>query len=200
MNVAFIFDIVIIIFSAILHEVSHGLVARALGDKTAEYAGRLTLNPVAHIDVYGSIVVPLMLWVVSSGNFLFAYAKPVPYNPYNLKYQKWGPVLVALAGPATNFVLAVAMAVLIRVDVFAMGVAEFFYRVLMINVSLAIFNLVPIPPLDGSKVLLVFLPARFNRIKSILERYGMWFTLIFIFFFSRLLLYPIDFFVKMLLQ
>ena len=200
MNVAFIFDIVIIIFSAILHEVSHGLVARALGDKTAEYAGRLTLNPVAHIDVYGSIVVPLMLWVVSSGNFLFAYAKPVPYNPYNLKYQKWGPVLVALAGPATNFVLAVAMAVLIRVDVFAMGVAEFFYRVLMINVSLAIFNLVPIPPLDGSKVLLVFLPARFNHIKSILERYGMWFTLIFIFFFSRLLLYPIDFFVKMLLQ
>lgn len=194
-----IFDIVIIIFSAILHEVSHGLAARALGDKTAEYAGRLTLNPLAHIDPYGSVILPLFLWFVSGGRFLFAYAKPVPYNPYNLKNQKWGPAMVGLAGPLTNFVLAIVMAVLIRSDFFAFGIAQFLYRALLINVSLGVFNLLPIPPLDGSKLLYVFLPARYDRLKFQLERYGMWAALIFVFFFSYLLIYPIDWIVRLLI-
>lgn len=193
-----IFDIIIIIFSAILHEVSHGLAARALGDKTAEYAGRLTLNPLAHIDPYGSVIMPLFLWFISGGRFLFAYAKPVPYNPYNLKNQQWGPALVGIAGPATNIILAALMAVLIRSDVFALGVSQFLFRALVINVSLAVFNMLPIPPLDGSKLLYALLPARYDRIKYQLERYGMWAALIFVFFFSYLLIYPIDWIVRLL--
>lgn len=195
-----ILDIVIIVFSAILHEVSHGLAARALGDKTAEYAGRLTLNPLAHIDPYGSIMLPLFLWFVSGGRFLFAYAKPVPFNPYNLKNQKWGPAMVGLAGPLTNLVLAILMAVLIRTDFFAPGASQFLFRVLIINVSLGVFNLLPIPPLDGSKLLYAFLPARFDRLKYQFERYGMWAALIFVFFFSYLLMYPIDWIVRILIS
>ncbi|MCX6781454.1 MAG: site-2 protease family protein [Candidatus Magasanikbacteria bacterium] len=195
-----IFDIIIIVFSAILHEISHGLAARALGDKTAEYAGRLTLNPLVHIDLYGSIIMPIFLWLASGGQFMFAYAKPVPYNPYNLRNQQWGPALVGLAGPATNFVIAIAMALLVRSNFFAAaGIADFFIRVVVINVSLAIFNLVPIPPLDGSKVLYALMPERYNYLKYQFERYGMWIVLIFVFFFSYLLVYPIDFVVRLLI-
>lgn len=194
-----IFDIIIVVFSAILHEVSHGLAARALGDKTAEYAGRLTLNPFAHIDLYGSIIMPLFLWFISGGRFLFAFAKPVPFNPYNLKNQQWGPALVGVAGPATNLVLAILMAVLIRSGVFASGSVDFLVRVLVINVSLAVFNMVPIPPLDGSRVLFALLPPRYDRLKFQLERYGIWVALIFVFFFSYVLMYPIELIVRFLI-
>lgn len=195
-----IFDIIIIVFSAILHEVSHGLAARALGDKTAEYAGRLTLDPRAHIDPYGSIILPLLLWFMSGGRFLFAYAKPVPFNPFNLKYQKWGPALVGLAGPATNFVLSGVMAVLIRSDFFAQGAAQFLFRVLIINVSLGVFNLMPIPPLDGSKLLFALMPARYDRLKHKLDQYGIWFAFVFVMFFSYVLVYPIEWIVGFLLK
>ncbi|OGH61194.1 MAG: hypothetical protein A2848_00745 [Candidatus Magasanikbacteria bacterium RIFCSPHIGHO2_01_FULL_50_8] len=194
-----VFDIIIIIFSAILHEVSHGLAARALGDKTAEYAGRLTLNPIAHIDLYGSVLLPVLLWFVSGGNFLFAYAKPVPFNPYNLKYQQWGSAVVGVAGPLTNFVLAGVVALLIRSNVFPPASVEFLVRVVVINVSLGVFNMVPIPPLDGSKVLFALLPSRFDHLKFQLERYGMWVALIFVFFFSSLLFRPIEWVVRVLL-
>lgn len=194
-----IFDIIIIVFSAILHEISHGLAARALGDKTAEYAGRLTLNPMAHIDPYGSIIMPLFLWFVSGGRFLFAYAKPVPFNPYNLRNQKWGPALVGLAGPATNFVIAIAIAGIIRLDFFSFGIAQFLVRVLLINLSLGVFNLLPIPPLDGSRLMYVFLPRRLERHKAMFEQYGMWVALIFVFFFSYLLMYPIEWIARFLI-
>lgn len=194
-----IFDIIIIVFSAILHEISHGLAARALGDKTAEYAGRLTLNPLAHIDPYGSVIMPLFLWFVSGGRFLFAYAKPVPFNPYNLKNQKWGPALVGLAGPATNFAIAIVLAGIIRLDLFSFGIAQFLVRVLLINLSLGVFNLLPIPPLDGSRLLYVFLPRRLERHKAMFEQYGMWVALLFVFFFSYLLMYPIEWLARILI-
>lgn len=185
-----IFDILVIMFSAILHEVSHGLAARALGDKTAEYAGRLTLNPMAHIDLYGSVLLPLILWVSSGGRFLFAYAKPVPYNPYNLRNQQWGPAVVGIAGPLTNFIIAAVMAGIIRFIGLDTDIVQFLVRVLVINVSLGVFNMVPLPPLDGSKVLFALLPPRFDRWKYLLERYGMILVFVFIFFFSSIL-YPI---------
>jgi Zn-dependent protease len=194
-----IFDIIIIVFSAILHEISHGLAARALGDKTAEYAGRLTLNPMAHIDPYGSVIMPLFLWFVSGGRFLFAYAKPVPFNPYNLRNQKWGPALVGLAGPATNFAIAIVLAGIIRLDLFSFGIAEFLVRVLLINLSLGVFNLLPIPPLDGSRLMYVFLPRRLERYKAMFEQYGMWVALLFVFFFSYLLMYPIEWIARILI-
>ena len=194
-----IFDIIIIVFSAILHEISHGLAARALGDKTAEYAGRLTLNPLAHIDPYGSVIMPLFLWFVSGGRFLFAYAKPVPFNPYNLRNQKWGPALVGLAGPATNLVIAIAMAGIIRLDIFSFGIVEFLVRVLLINISLAVFNLLPIPPLDGSRLMYVFLPRRLEKYKAMFEQYGIWAALLFVFFFSYLLMYPIEWIARLLI-
>jgi Zn-dependent protease len=193
-----VFDIIIIVFSAILHEVSHGLAARALGDKTAEYAGRLTLNPLVHIDLYGSVIMPLFLWTISGGRFLFAYAKPVPYNPYNLKNQKWGPAFVGLAGPLTNLVLAGLMAIFIRSNYLPIGVSGFLFRVLLINVSLAVFNMIPIPPLDGSKILYLIVPNRYHQKINQFERYGIWVTLIFVFFFSYVLVYPIEWIVTFL--
>lgn len=179
----FIFDLVIIIFSATLHEVSHGLAARALGDRTAERAGRLTLNPLAHIDPYGSVILPVALWFLSGGTFFFASAKPVPYNPYNLKNQQWGPALVGAAGPVSNLVIAALFALLARVVGADNGIAFIAVRVVVINCSLAVFNLLPVPPLDGSKILFALLPTRYDHIKFWLERYGMWlvFALIFIF-------------------
>jgi Zn-dependent protease len=148
---------VILIYSIILHEVAHGYVADKLGDGTARYAGRLTLNPLPHIDLIGSIVLPLIS-ILSPGNFLFGWAKPVPYNPYNLvKAPRWGEALVAGAGPLTNFLLAGIFAALIRFStdptfssICFMGVAA--------NVWLGILNLIPVPPLDGSKVLGMLLP------------------------------------------
>ena len=159
----------------------------------------MTLNPIAHIDLYGSVLLPVLLWFVSGGNFLFAYAKPVPFNPYNLKYQQWGSAVVGVAGPLTNFVLAGVVALLIRSNVFPPASVEFLVRVVVINVSLGVFNMVPIPPLDGSKVLFALLPSRFDHLKFQLERYGMWVALIFVFFFSSLLFRPIEWVVRVLL-
>lgn len=163
-----IFYFFIIIPSAILHEYAHGWMADRLGDPTARYAGRLTLNPKSHIDPFGTILLPLIL---SFTGFLFAYAKPVPYNPYNLKDQKWGPVWVGLAGPASNFLLAIAFGLLIQV-LGPTSLSSFLAIIVYGNVLLGVFNLVPIPPLDGSKVLLAVLPDSLWQLKQVLQQYG----------------------------
>ena len=166
--------------------------AERLGDPTAKYAGRLTLNPLKHIDPIGSILLPLLL--IPTG-FLFAYAKPVPYNPYNLKDQKWGPVKVALAGPISNFILAFLFG--LTVQFLPMGsMTEFLYIIVYANVILGVFNLVPIPPLDGSKVLFAVLPENAVQIKHILEQYGFLILIVFIFTFSSVLTPIIQFFVN----
>lgn len=181
-----LFFFIILVPSAILHEYMHGFVADKLGDPTAKYAGRLTLDPRVHIDPWGSILLPLGLFLLTGGKFMFAYAKPVPYNPYNLKNQRWGPVAVAVAGPLSNFLLALVFGLIIQL--FPLGGLGFFLSVIVYaNVLLGVFNLVPIPPLDGSKVLLAVLPNSLQNIKIALERYGFFLLIAFMLFFYQII-------------
>ena len=197
--ITFIFYIVILLFSVVIHEVSHGAMAYALGDSTAKHAGRLTLNPIPHIDPFGSIILPLILALPAlfgAPTIIFGWAKPVPYNPYNLKNQKWGPALVGAAGPGSNILIAVVFGFVIRFLPALSGLSPEFVQafigalavIVFLNLGLAIFNLVPIPPLDGSKMLFSLLPYQWLYVRDFLERNGFILLLIFIFFFSRLLL------------
>lgn len=167
-----IFFIAILIMSVVIHEVSHGYVANLLGDKTAEYEGRLTLNPIVHLDLIGSIIVPI---ITILGGFPFGWAKPVPFNPYNLRSQRWGELLVAIAGPVSNIIIALVFGLIVRFGV--MDLPSIFIglclQVAIINISLAVFNMIPIPPLDGSKVLFGLLPFRYSQIRWQLERYSL---------------------------
>lgn len=152
-----IFVIVIIMFSAVIHEVMHGVAADRLGDPTARHAGRLTLNPIPHLDPFGSVLLPLLL-SLSQSPFLFGWAKPVPYNPYNFhKAPRWGEAIVAFAGPLANFGIALAFALFMRLGILA-ELSDILFVIVLVNVMLGIFNLIPIPPLDGSKILPRFLP------------------------------------------
>jgi Zn-dependent protease len=177
--------IVILLYSVVLHEVSHGHAANVLGDPTARLQGRLTLNPLRHIDPVGSLVVP-MIMLLAKGP-IFGWAKPVPYNPYNLRNQRWGTLVVGVAGVLANFALALAAGIVIRLSGLSGAelVGSSFFRPVVIiagvNVVLGVFNLIPIPPLDGSKVLSVFLSYRFEYIMRFLEQY--WFVFIMLVFF-----------------
>ncbi|MEK7131889.1 MAG: site-2 protease family protein [Patescibacteria group bacterium] len=175
------FSLAVLILSVVVHEVSHGLMANKLGDSTAKELGRLSLNPIKHLDFMGSFLVPLISY--SLGGFIFGWAKPVPFNPYNLKNQKWGPGLVALAGPASNLAIALAFGLGLRfIPNLPVATVLASSAVVYINILLAIFNLVPLPPLDGSKILAGFLPYRYERQFLMLERYGFVLVLLFIFF------------------
>ena len=152
MQIDIIFGIVVLIVSVILHEVAHGYMANYLGDPTARLSGRLTLNPLVHIDPIGSIVLPALL-LIAHTPILIGYAKPVPYNPYNLR-GKYGEGMVAFAGPGTNILLALFFGLLIRFGAAQLGpdLINAFAIIVYVNMLLALFNLIPIPPLDGSKV------------------------------------------------
>lgn len=182
------FVAVAFLYSVIIHEISHGLMAQSMGDTTARDAGRLTLNPIKHLDLFGSILLPLMLLVIRSP-FLFGYAKPVPYNPLNLSDQRYGPAKVAIAGPLSNFILAILFGLVLRFLPDSVGplFPRLLGQVVYINLLLAVFNLVPIQPLDGHWLLLTFLPARWVEVKYFLVRYGVFLFLFFIIFFSRVL-------------
>jgi len=199
MDLTGIFFIIVIIFSAIIHEYSHGWMADYLGDPTARLSGRLTLNPLAHIDIWGSIVLPLLLYLGSGGSFLFAYAKPVPFNPFNLtKSPRYGPGIVAIAGPLSNLLIAVIFGILYRfLPIY--DLMPFFEVIVYANILLAVFNLVPIPPLDGSRILLVLLPSKYQEILIRLEPYGMIIILIFIFFGFQLILPIMQFLLKIII-
>jgi len=165
--VAAVLLVIIIIFSAIIHEVMHGVAADSLGDPTARYAGRLTLNPIPHLDMFGSIILPLMLAFTHS-SFFFGWAKPVPYNPYNLRAGRFSEAIVAGAGPASNLVIALMFGIILRLHIFDSPINAVFFMIVLVNVMLCIFNLIPVPPLDGSKVLEAFLP------RSLQSGYANW--------------------------
>ncbi len=164
-----IIAVVIVILSIIFHEVAHGYVAEWLGDPTAKYAGRLTLNPIPHIDLVGSIIVP-GLALLSGSPFLLGWAKPVPVNPYNLRYGKWGEALTAFAGPATNIAIAIGAGFLVRFGFIGPEMLTVVFIIVAANISLAILNMLPIPPLDGSKVVAAFLPPGLYMRYQELER------------------------------
>lgn len=175
--------IVVLIVSAVLHEFAHGYVAYLLGDPTAEMEGRLSLNPLVHLDPIGSVALPFLL-ALSGSPFILGWAKPVPYNPYNFKNRKWGELIVAIAGPVSNLILALIFGLLLRLGDFSAPITEVFTVIVFINIILMIFNMIPIPPLDGSKVLFNLLPytEATQRFRSMLERYGLFLFIFFILF------------------
>ena len=182
----FIFQIAVLIMSVVIHEVSHGYAASFLGDETARYQGRLTLNPIKHLDFVGSILVPSISYFL--GGFIFGWAKPVPYNPYNLRPGRWSEAAVAAAGPASNIILALIFGILLRVTISmetswaTPAFVQVTAMIVFINILLAIFNLMPIPPLDGSKLLFALFPDKLFQIRGFFERYGLILVLFFIFF------------------
>lgn len=172
-SLTFLFSLAVFVVSVVVHEVSHGYVAYILGDPTAKLAGRLTLNPIKHIDPIGSVIVPIALALLPGG-VVFGWAKPVPYNPYNLKAGKYGPAYVAASGPAANLFLALFFGLLLRSGIvvawLGTSVTPLLSTIVLINLMLAVFNLIPVPPLDGSTIFLSFLPYR-SRISEFFARY-----------------------------
>jgi Zn-dependent protease len=166
-----IIRIVALVFSIIMHEVAHGYAAFRLGDPTARDAHRLTLNPLAHIDIIGSVLLPLIL-ILTKSPILLGWAKPVPFNPGYFRDVKKGLMIVGLAGPASNLILAGVVGTIIRIFPAGGIVGLFLLYICIINVILAIFNLIPIPPLDGSRVVIGFLPSHLVSAYLRLERYG----------------------------
>lgn len=192
-----IFFLVIILFSIVIHEYMHGWMADRLGDPTAREAGRLTLNPMVHIDLWGSVLMPALIFLGTG--LAFGYAKPVPFNPYNLRDQKYGAAKVAVAGPLANLITALFFGLFLRfIPGLSPALASFLAAIVEINLVLLIFNLLPIPPLDGAKVLLPFLPYNLQMKLLQLERYGFMLILLFVFFGFSLIVPIINFLFRLI--
>lgn len=183
MQIDFIFSIIILIFSVVIHEVSHGYAAYLQGDNTARFQGRLTLNPLKHLEWFGSFILPVMSYLL--GGFIIGWAKPVQFNPYNLRNQRWGEAIVAFAGPLSNICIALFFGLLIRFGVLAQFGVAFVYiasTIVFINLILATFNLIPVPPLDGSKILFSILPYSMQNVRNTLEQNSLFILIFFVFF------------------
>jgi Zn-dependent protease len=183
--------LVMVFFSVVCHEIAHGFVAYRLGDPTASRMGRLSFNPIVHVDLFGTIILPAIL-IMTKSPFLFAWAKPVPVNPAYFRNPRKGMMLVAMAGPATNLAIAIVLSVLLHLSgsFLPAFLAKTFAWVSLINVMLMVFNLIPIPPLDGSRIVARFLKGRALWHYMKLERYGMFivFGLLFLGVISTILL------------
>lgn len=189
MNIAI--SLCLFFLAVIIHEIAHGWVALKLGDATAKLSGRLTLNPLAHIDPVGTIILPLFL-VLSGAPFLFGWAKPVPVNFRGLHNPKQDMIWVGLAGPAANFALAIIVSILLKLKIAFFIPFEFLEYFMILNVLLAVFNLIPIPPLDGSRVAIGILPASLALPYMRLERFGFLFIFIMVYLgIFQLIVWPI---------
>lgn len=180
-----IFSLIVLLFSVMMHELAHGYIAYSLGDPTAKYEGRLTLNPLKHLDPFGSVILPLLLLLATGGQGpIFGWAKPVPINPYNFRDQKWGTFKVAISGPAINFSIAIIFSLFIRFLNFPQlaPLIQLLGIVVFYNFLWGIFNLVPIPPLDGSWILFKLMPQSWESAKLFLQQYGLYILIFFIFF------------------
>jgi len=194
-----VFEVIVLVFSAIAHEYMHGWMAHRLGDNTAKDAGRLTFNPLAHLEWFGSFFMPLVM-ILTNMPFVFGWAKPVPYNPYNLRDRKYGDAKVALAGPLANLVLAVAFGLILRLfsPFLNMTLELLIGIIVVINLILMIFNLVPIPPLDGSKILATFLPPVIRERYLSSERTGFILIILFVMLAGGLLMPAVNFLFKLI--
>lgn len=188
-----IFYVAVLIMSVVAHEFAHAYAAYKMGDETASLSGRLTLNPIKHLDFFGSILLPLFL-VISKAGFVIGWAKPVPYNPNNIRDPKKGTIIISVVGILTNLAIAITFGLLIRLYVFLglplytidgldlSPILKISTIIVMVNIVLAIFNLIPIPPLDGSKLLFSLIPYKYRFIQNFLEQWGMFVLLFFIIF------------------
>lgn len=185
MDAIAIFSLIVLVLSIVVHEVAHGYTAYLFGDMTAKYQGRLTFNPVKHIDPFGSIILPFLMSLLPGG-LILGWAKPVPINPYNFTRRKLGEFATAFAGPLSNIVIASVFIVLIRFsDVLGMsaGFVQLSFAVVLINSVLAFFNLIPIPPLDGYRIISVLLPVRtVEKFEYFAQRFGIFIVLFFVLF------------------
>jgi len=188
-----VFQILVLIFSAVIHEYMHGFAAYRLGDNTAKNAGRLTINPLAHLDLFGSFLLPVMM-IVSGVGFIIGWAKPVPYNPFNLKDKKYGEAKVALAGPLSNLAVALVFGLILRFSpFFSISFTGLVGIVIYINLLLMVFNLLPIPPLDGSKVVSAFLPEQLRAKYLSADRFGFVLVILVVMLASWVIRGPVNF-------
>ncbi|MEX1014652.1 MAG: site-2 protease family protein [Candidatus Paceibacterota bacterium] len=196
-----IFQLIILLFSVVIHELSHGYVAEYLGDNTARDAGRLTLNPIKHLDMFGSIILPLLLFATGS-SFIIGWAKPIPYNPRRLtKDHKYGPLKIALAGPLSNVLMALVFGLILRFSfpyipdftIMALGF------IVMLNILLAVFNLLPIPPLDGSKIFSVLLPQKYSYFIQSIGIGGIMIVFLFLILFGGIIFQLTSFFSELIM-